>query len=524
MTKPKIKITYSTLSTASPELHQMFDEAVEQAKARFGTTYPMFINGEERFADQTFEDRSPINTDWLLGHFQKGTAEHGSEALQAARAAFPGWSHTPWQERVALLRKAADLISDRSIAIGAAVALEVGKNRLESIGDVEETADLIRYYCDQMEANNGFVRTMLPESPKHHNTSILKPHGVWVVISPFNFPFALAGGPSGGALVAGNTVVFKPASDTPLSGWLLTECMRDAGLPPGVFNFVTGPGSTIGQEMISNEQVDGITFTGSYDVGMHIIKTFAGGKWPRPCIAEMGGKNATIISRKADLDKAAMGVLRSAFGLTGQKCSACSRVYVEAPVKEAFVQKLLDLTGKMAVGDPTVQSVFMGPAANKGAYRDYQRYVEALHKDGNVVFGGRLLSEGDYSKGYFVAPTVCVDLPLDHPLWKEEMFLPIVKVAAVESLDQAMVEANDSSYGLTGGFFSEDQDEIQWYLDNVEAGVIYVNRPAGATTGAWPGYQTFGGWKGSGSTGKNGGGPHYVQQYMHEQSQTVIDS
>ncbi|HSN76092.1 MAG TPA: aldehyde dehydrogenase family protein, partial [Anaerolineae bacterium] len=212
MTKPKIKITYSTLSAASPELHQMFDQAVEQAKARFGAVYPMLINGEERFADETFEDRSPINTDWLLGAFQKGTAEHGREALKAARAAFPGWSKTPWPERVALMRKAADLISERSIEIGAAVALEVGKNRLESIGDVEETADLIRYYCDQMEANNGFVRTMLPESPKHHNTSVLKPYGVWVVISPFNFPFALAGGPSGGALVAGNTVVFKPAS------------------------------------------------------------------------------------------------------------------------------------------------------------------------------------------------------------------------------------------------------------------------------------------------------------------------
>ncbi len=523
MTKPKIKITYSTLSAASPELHQMFDEAVEQAKARFGTSYPMFINGQERFAGETFEDRSPINTDWLMGHFQKGTAEHGREALKAARAAFPGWSKTPWQERVALMRQAADLISDRSVEIGAAVALEVGKNRLESIGDVEETADLIRYYCDQMEANNGFVKTNLQESPKHHNTCLLKPYGVWVVISPFNFPFALAGGPSGGALVAGNTVVFKPASDTPLSGWLLTECMRDAGLPPGVFNFVTGPGSTIGQEMISNDEVDGITFTGSYDVGMHIIKTFAGGKWPRPCIAEMGGKNAVIVSRKADLDKAAMGIMRSAFGLSGQKCSAASRVYVEAPVKEALLQKLVDLTSKMAVGDPTRQDVFMGPAANKGGYKDFQRFAEMAAAGGKIAFGGHVLTEGDYAKGYFVAPTIIDDLPLEHELWQVEMFLPLVAVAAVPSLEVAMREANNSAYGLTGGFFSEDKEEIQWYLDHIEAGVVYTNRAGGATTGAWPGYQTFGGWKGSGSTGKNGGGPYYVQQYMHEQSQTVVD-
>ena len=523
MTKPKIKITYSTLSAASPELHQMFDEAVEQAKARFGTNYPMLIDGEERWADETFEDRSPIDTDWLMGHFQKGTAEHGRAALKAARAAFPGWSSTPWQERVALLRKAADLISDRSIDIGAAVALEVGKNRLESIGDVEETADLIRYYCEQMEANNGFVKTMLSESPKHHNTSTLKPFGVWVVISPFNFPFALAGGPSGGALVAGNTVVFKPASDTPLSGWLLTECMRDAGLPDGVFNFVTGPGSTIGQEMISNDQVDGITFTGSYDVGMHIIKTFAGGKWPRPCIAEMGGKNAVIVSAKADLDKAAMGIMRSAFGLSGQKCSAASRVYVEAPAKEALLQKLVELTSKMAVGDPTRQDVFMGPAANKGGYKDYQRFAEMAAAGGKIAFGGHVLTEGDYAKGYFVAPTIIDDLPLEHELWQVEMFLPLVAVAAVPSLEVAMREANNSAYGLTGGFFSEDKEEVQWYLNHIEAGVVYINRAGGATTGAWPGYQTFGGWKGSGSTGKNGGGPYYVQQYMHEQSQTVVD-
>ncbi|MFZ2489575.1 MAG: aldehyde dehydrogenase family protein [Anaerolineae bacterium] len=524
MTKPTFKITYATLSASNPELHKMFDEALEQVKAGYGTTYPMFINGENVLTDETFEDRSPINTDWLLGYFQKGTKEHGKAALKAARAAYPAWRKTPWQERVRLLRAAADLISERSMEIGAAVALEVGKNRLESLGDVEETADLIRYYCDQMEENNGYVKPLANEGPKNHNTTTLKPYGVWVVISPFNFPFALAGGPSGGALVAGNTVVFKPASDTPLSGWLLTECFRDAGIPAGVFNFVTGPGSTIGEELISNDEVDGITFTGSYDVGMHIIKSFAGGKWPRPCIAEMGGKNAVIVSRHADLDKAAMGVMRSAFGLSGQKCSACSRVYVEEPVKEAFLEKLVALTSKMAVGDPTRQDVFMGPAANKGGYRDYQRFAEQAARDGKIAFGGHVMTEGDYGKGYFVAPTIIDDLPLEHELWKVEMFLPLVAVAAVPNLEVAMREANDSSYGLTGGFFSEDPDEIAWYFDNIEAGVVYANRPGGATTGAWPGYQPFGGWKGSGSTGKNGGGLYYVPLYLHEQSQTVIDS
>jgi 1-pyrroline-5-carboxylate dehydrogenase len=523
MSEKKFKITYATLAAPSPALHQMFDQALERAKAEFGKTYPLFIDGEEVWADETFEDRSPVDTNMVLGEFQKGTREHAQQALAAARAAFPGWKQMGWQERVRLMRQVADLISERSMVISAVLSLEVGKNRLEALGDVEETADLIRYYCDQMEANGGFVRPMGQESPKHHNTSVLKPHGVWVVISPFNFPFALAGGPSGGALVAGNTVVFKPASDTPYTGWLLTECMRDAGLPDGVFNYVSGPGSTVGEELINNPEVDGITFTGSYDVGMHIYRTFAQGKYPRPCITEMGGKNPTIISRKADLDEAALGVLRSAFGLTGQKCSACSRVYVESQVKDAFIDKLADLTNKVAVGDPSRQDVYMGPVANKKAFEDYRRFVGTLSRDGKIVAGGKVLDQGAYAHGYFVAPTVVTDLALDHELWNVEMFLPIVAVAGVDSLEQAMQEANKTEYGLTGGFFSEDKDEIQWFLDNIESGVVYVNRAAGATTGAWPGFQPFGGWKGSGSTGKGGGSLYYVQQYMREQSQTVID-
>ncbi|MEA3336355.1 MAG: aldehyde dehydrogenase family protein [Chloroflexota bacterium] len=523
MKKQKFKITYGTLAAPNPELHQLFDQALDNLKGNLGKAYPLFINGQECWAEETFEDRSPVNTDVVLGVFQKGTVKDAQDALAAARAASPAWKATPWQERVALMRKAADLISDRLIEISAVMSLEVGKNRLEALGDVEETADLIRWYCDEMEKNQGYITPMLSESDKHHNTSILKPHGVWAVISPFNFPFALAGGPSGGALVAGNTVVFKPATDTPFTGWLLTECMRDAGLPDGVFNFVSGPGRIVGEELINNAEVDGITFTGSYDVGMHIYRTFASGRYPRPCIAEMGGKNAAIVSSKADLDKAALGVMRSAFGLTGQKCSACSRVFVEEEVKEAFIEKLVSLAKKVAVGDPSRQEIYMGPASNKSAFEDYKRFVEILHRDGNVLVGGEVLTGGDYGRGFFVAPTVVTDLPLDHELWKVEMFLPIVVVAGVDSPEQAMALANDSDYGLTGGFFSEDKEEIQWYLDNIEAGVVYVNRAAGATTGAWPGYQPFGGWKGSGSTGKAGGSLYYVPQYMREQSQTVID-
>jgi 1-pyrroline-5-carboxylate dehydrogenase len=518
-TNHKFKVTYSTLASPDPLLHQLYDEAVVRARENAGQTFPLYINGQERQAETTFSKTSPTDPNFVMAHFQKGTEQDANDAVAAAKAAFPAWRDTPWQERVAILRRAADLISERLFDMAAVMSIEVGKNRMEALGDVEETADLIRYNCDAMEANDGFARQLKSESDKHHNRSVLKPYGVWVVISPFNFPGALAGGPSSAAMVAGNTVVFKPATDTPYTGWLLTTAFRDAGIPAGVFNFVTGGGRTVGQTLVDHPDVAGITFTGSYDVGMDIIRTFAQGQYPRPCVAEMGGKNPVIISNKADLDKAALGCMRSAFGLQGQKCSALSRIYVHEDVKDEFMKKFVDLTSQIKVGDPTDKDHFMGPVANKGGYEDYKRFVDMLRENSKIVYGGQTVGD----TGYYVMPTIATDAPEDHPLWQQEMFLPIVMVEGFTDFDKAMAKANDVDYGLTAGFFSEDDDEIQWFLDNIEAGVVYVNRASGATTGAWPGYQSFGGWKGSGSTGKAAGSFYYVQQYMHEQSQTIID-
>lgn len=518
-TRQKFKVTYSTLASPDPLLHQYFDEAVLKAKNNLGGRFPMYINGEERLSEKTFTKTSPVDTSVVMGHFQEGTAEHVDDAVKAACRAFPGWRDTPWQDRVALMRDAADLISDRLFDIAAVLSLEVGKNRLEALGDVEETADLIRYCCDAMEQNNGYVREMNAESERHHNRSVLKPHGVWAVISPFNFPGALSGGPSGAALVAGNTVVLKPAEDAPYTAWLLTECLRDAGIPAGVFNMVTG-GEEAGKALVRHPDVDGLTFTGSYDVGMSIMRDFAAsGPYPRPVVIEMGGKNPTIISNKADLDKAAMGVMRSAFGLTGQKCSACSRVYVHQDVKDEFVNKLVDLTRQIKVGDPTEQENYVGPIINEQAYEAYKKYAEDLKANGRVLVGGEAL-EGP---GYYVAPTIVEGLPQDHPLWKHEMFAPIVVIDEYEDPDEAMQRANDVTFGLTAGFYSEDDSEVDWFLNNIEAGVLYVNREAGATTGAWPGYQAFGGWKGSTATSKAAGSHYYLQQYMREQSHTVVE-
>jgi 1-pyrroline-5-carboxylate dehydrogenase len=520
--KKRIKITYSTLATPDPDLDRMYEDAVAAARANAGGTYPMYINGEELLSGETFTKISPVDTTLTIGHFAFGKQPEVDQAVAAARAAFPGWRDTPWQERVRLLRQVADNISDNVLQIGAVLSLEVGKNRLEALGDVEESADLIRYCCDAMETNAGFAQPLLNESDHHHNRSVLKPFGVWGVIAPFNFPAALAVGPSGAALIAGNTVVLKPPTDAPMTSYLIMKAFAAAGLPAGVYNMVYGSGKT-GRALTSNEDVDGMTFTGSYDVGMSIIRNFgAGGRFARPVIAELGGKNPTIITDKADLDKAAMGVMRSAFGLTGQKCSACSRVFVDEKVKDAFVAKLAALTReKITVGDPTRKVNYMGPIINRESYEGYQEYAAELRAGGNVVLGAETVeTELD---GFYVAPTIVTDIPPDHRLWQHEMFAPIVMIESFTDKEAAMARANNVDLGLTAGFFSEDDEEIDWFLNNIEAGVLYVNRETGATTGAWPGYQSFGGWKGSTGTNKAAGSFYYLQQYLREQSQSIVE-
>ncbi len=518
------KLTYSTMFDPPEELHRRFEDALARVKGRLGALHPMRIGGEDRLGNAEFESRSPIDRDWLLARFPRGTAQDVAHAVAAAHAAFRPWAATPWPERVAMLRKAAALIEERVYDIAAAMALEVGKNRMEALGEVQETADLIAWYCAEMEENGGFVR-FLPDDPlkgyASHNRTVMKPYGVWAVIAPFNFPLALAGGPVGAALVAGNTVVFKVASDTAWCGSLLMQAFRDAGLPDGVVSHVTGEGSDVGEALAGHPGVAGITFTGSPEVGMGLVRRFGGGRYPRPCIAEMGGKNPVIVTRHADLDRAATGIHRSAFGLQGQKCSAASRVLVERPVMGELAARLAKLADETAVGDPTERRHWMGPVINAAARERYRKIAAEVAATGAVLAGGRELAEGALARGYFVAPTVAT-APWQSRLWHDEHFLPFVLLGAVDSLDEAIGRANDTEYGLTAGFYGAPE-EVGEFLERIEAGVVYVNRPQGATTGAWPGYQPFGGWKGSGSTGKNIGSFYYVTQYLREQSQTVVE-
>lgn len=502
------------------EFHRAYETEVSEFRRNIGKTYPMIIGGQDVFSpDGTFDDVSPSNTDLVIGRFQKGTKEHARQAISAARKSFESWSSTPYEDRVLLFRRAADIASGQKFRLAAEMTFENGKTRYEALADVDEGIDFMRYYAEQLEENKGFDMSMGHLSPNERTKSVLKPYGVWSVIAPFNFPFAIATGMSTGAAITGNTVVLKPASDTPLLSYELYKILEQAGIPSGVYNFVTGSGSTVGAELVESTQVSGVAFTGSYDVGSKSLAEFES-KSPRPFIAEMGGKNATIVTEKADLPKAVEGVVRGAFGYGGQKCSACSRVYVHENVKEEFLGQLIMKTAELKLGDPTEKSTFLGPVINESAYKNFQKFVDQASKEASIKCGGRVVNSGSLSKGYFVEPTVITDVLKNSTLIKTEMFVPILTVEFYSELDEAIRRVNDVEYGLTSGIFSSDNKEINEFFAKVASGVVYSNRVSGSTTGAVVGNQPFVGWKKSGSTGKGAGGPYYLQQFLREQSQT----
>jgi acyl-CoA reductase-like NAD-dependent aldehyde dehydrogenase len=519
------KLTYATMFDPPEELHQRFEAAMARVSGKLGQRQLLYIAGEEHDSATALRKLNPANEQQLLGEFAAATRADADAALRAAHAAWPAWRGTPAAERARLLRRAGSLIEERVYDIAAALTLEVGKNRMEALGEAQEAADFFQVYCDEFEREHGFERN-LPNDPlsgyTSRNRSVLKPYGAWVVITPFNFPIALAAGPVAAALITGNTVVLKGATATPWAGRLLADALRDAGLPAGVFNYLSGSSADIGAALVDHPLTAGVTFTGSYDIGRQITLKLQSGPYSRPCIAEMGGKNACIVTARADLTRAASGILRSAFGMGGQKCSALSRLFVHREVADALLDKLLGQMAALCIGDPARRENWLGPVATRSGYEDYARYAAQLRSGGaRILSGGEQLRDGALAHGFFVRPTLA-EAPADHPLWQKEMFLPIVMVQRVSSNDEAMALANASPLGLTAGFYGAAA-EIPWFQQNIEAGVTYANRPQGATTGAWPGYQAFGGWKGSGSTGKAIGSFYYLPQYLREQSLTVVE-
>jgi 1-pyrroline-5-carboxylate dehydrogenase len=334
----------------------------------------------------------------------------------------------------------------------------------------------------------------------------------------------LASGMALGALITGNSVILKPTSEAPLTGLRLYQLYIDAGVPSGAVNYVTGPGANFEDEFVSNTDVAGIAFTGSRDVGMRLYRRFHTEQpYPKPILLEMGSKNPTIVTSKADISKAVEGTVRAAFGYGGQKCSATSRVYVQEGIKEKFLSALKARVDKIPVGDPREKDVFMGPVINEKAVKKYEASVaEAAQAGGRIVSGGKVLKGPAMDHGFYVSPTVVDDLPEGNRLVKDELFLPFVVVEEFKTVDEAISKANATDYGLTAGIFSKDPSEVKKFFNGIRFGVNYANRSGGSTTGAWPGAQSFTGWNASGATGRGIGSPHYLLNFIRDQTQTTV--
>ncbi len=534
----KNEFTYKNFleSGKEAEFDRLFDSSVAKVKKEvLGKKHPIYIDGKEIFAGAEILEYSPVDRT-LIGTFQKGSREIAGQAIDSAHRAFEEWSALDYRDRIRIFEKAADLFSQRKFDISAILSIENGKSRYESVGEVDEAIDFLRYYALDVAKNKGYVRrTSLGASTtevkagfqgapgrEERVTIAMRPYGVFGVIAPFNFPVSISVGMSTGALITGNTVVFKPSSTdnmTMLTGVEIYKVFRDAGVPPGVFNYVTGPGSEVGDELAINPKVGGIAFTGSKNTGIGMLKKSYDAGLIKPFIVEMGGKNPVIVSKYANLDYAVSGISSAAFGFCGQKCSATSRAYVHESVKEEFISKLLDKVRSFKIGNPLLKENYMGPLISAGALDRYKSAVQEAGRSGRIVFGGRIVDTG--LNGAYVEPTI---MEGDHKnvLFHEELFVPFLSIATYKKFEDALAMANDVPYGLTAGIYSEKKSEVKEFVRKIKAGVIYANRETSSSTGAIVGLQTFVGWKHSALTGKGSGSRFYLQQFMREQSQTLV--
>jgi 1-pyrroline-5-carboxylate dehydrogenase len=505
---------------AEGELNVRFERAVETLVEELKAgprEFANYIGGASRSPASFFDAASPVDHDIVLGRFPKGTAQDASDAMQAAAAAFDGWRRTDLSERLRIMRRAADIIRKEKLQLAALLALSNGKVRREAVGEVDMGVDYIEYYAMEMERNRGYDRDMPGPSAGEGAKNVFLPYGPWAVICPFNFPFGITMTMLAGALMTGNTTVLKPASLTPWAVYALYDVMVRAGVPEGAINLVAGSGAVVGETLVKHPRAEGVIFTGSRDVGYRILSHNAQRRYPIPVILELGGKNAAIVSGKADLIKAARGVASSAFGYSGQKCVACSRVYVQRSIAEEFEGMLAKEAEAFRVGDPRSRESRTGPVIHEGSVRSFERASSLAMRDGRVLAGGKRLTEGGLAKGCFVAPTVVAGLPDDHELITNELFLPFVCVQRYDSLHDAMAQVNAVPYGLTGGIFSEERAEVDFFFDNIQCGMAFANGARGATNGAIIGTHSFGGWKASGSTGRGSGDIYYLMQFLRQQ-------
>lgn len=520
----KNELTYMTSVRRgeAEDFHSRYESAMEDVLDQVSRpeTHPNIVGGQSTPDRRTFDKASPSDRDLLLGRFQLGSKSDVSQAVREAQRAFISWSNADYVERVKVFEKAAELFEMERYQLAAALTLDNGKNRYEALADIDEAIDFMRYYANQMRLNDGFERLLPPAYENERAVSCLRPYGVWAVICPFNFPVAISIGMSTGAMITGNTVIMKPSSTAPYALHRAFKLLEEAGLPDGVANYLAGSGKEVGAALASHPEVEGIVFTGSKDVGFGILRDSVR-EHPVPVIAEMGSKNPVIVTERANLDDAVDGVIASAYGYGGQKCSACSRLYLQRSIKEPFEDLLVTKARELKVSDPMDIECSYGPLIEESKVEDYQSYMAKGRRAGKVITGGKRIRKGALKRGNFVEPAIITGLPEEHELVKKELFMPILVTQEFSRLEEALEKANSSPYGLTAGIFSEDPEEVERFFRLIGSGVVYANRRKGACTGAMVGAQSFTGWKASGSTGKGTGGAYYLPQFMREQTRTV---
>lgn len=497
------------------ENYRKMKEALDHVRSQLGREYPLIIGGKEVYTREKIVSRNPSCHSESVGLVSRADRDLAQQAVEAAAKAFPAWKNVPPEARARCLLKAAAILRRRKFEFSAWIVLEAGKNWVEADADTAEAIDFLEFYAREM------MRLAQPQPltpyPGEENILEYLPLGVGVVIPPWNFPLAILVGTTAAPVVAGNTVVLKPASNTPVIAYKFMEVLREAGLPGGVVNYLPGSGGEVGDFLVGHPQVHFINFTGSKEVGLRINALAAQiapeQKWLKRVIAEMGGKDAIIIDEECNLDEAIAGTLVSAFGFSGQKCSACSRLIVVGKVYQEVLDRLAAKVALLKVGPADEYGVDLGPVIDQASFNKIMQYVEIGRREGRLLVGGK----GDDSRGYFIWPTVFADVPPGARIAQEEIFGPVLAVIPARDFDEALAIANDTEYGLTGGVYSSNRFHLEKARREFHVGNLYFNRKI---TGALVGVQPFGGFNMSGTNSKAGGGD-YLKLFM--QSKVVSE-
>ncbi|HEX4748211.1 MAG TPA: L-glutamate gamma-semialdehyde dehydrogenase [Bryobacteraceae bacterium] len=495
-----------------PENAQAMRRALEKVRSEFGKEYELLIAGERRTSKEKFESLNPSKPSEVIGVHQKGTEQDARDAVERAHEYFPTWAAVDAEERAEMLLRTAAIFRERKFEFDAWLVFEAGKTWAEAEAEIAEAIDFCEYYARHaMKLANPDPVVQLPGE---HDEMVYLPLGVGVVVPPWNFPLAIMVGMTTAALVVGNTVVLKPSSETPTVGSKFAEVLIEAGFPARSFSLLIGSGAAIGDTIVSHPKTRFISFTGSRDVGLHInelaAKTPKGQLWIKRVIAEMGGKDAIIVDRETNVDQAVLGVLYSAFGYQGQKCSACSRAIVDEAIYDEFLNKLKQKVGSLTIGPSDDFNNYMGPVISARAQKTILNYIEKGKNEGRLIAGGEK-AEGD---GYFIKPTVIADIDSKAAIFQEEIFGPVLAVTKAKDFDDALRLANDSEYGLTGAVFTTNPSKAEKAKRQFFVGNLYINRKC---TGAMVGAHPFGGFNMSGTDSK-AGGPDYLLQFVQAKS------